>query len=97
MDTLATLIAAGKLRFVGVSNYPGWQLMTAQAAADRPGAPRFVAHQVYYSLIGRAYEADLLPLAADQGVGALVWSPPLGRASCRERVCQYVSHRAVDV
>src|SRR3546814_14212374 len=49
--------------------------MKAQAAADRLGAPRFVAHQVYYSLIGRAYEADLMPLAADQGVGALVWSP----------------------
>ncbi len=75
MDTLATLIAAGKLRYAGVSNYPGWQLMKAQAAADRLGTPRFVAHQVYYSLIGRAYEADLMPLAADQGVGALVWSP----------------------
>jgi aryl-alcohol dehydrogenase-like predicted oxidoreductase len=49
--------------------------MKAQAAADRHGRPRFVAHQVYYSLIGRDYEADLAPLGVDQGVGALVWSP----------------------
>lgn len=75
METLATLIAAGKVRYAGVSNYPGWQLMKAQAIADRHGWPRLVAHQVYYSLIGRAYEADLMPLAADQGIGALVWSP----------------------
>ena len=75
MGTLATLIAAGKLRYAGVSNYPGWALMKAQAAADRHGWPRLVAHQVYYSLIGRAYEAELMPLGADQGVGALVWSP----------------------
>jgi aryl-alcohol dehydrogenase-like predicted oxidoreductase len=75
MGTLDLLIAAGKLRYAGVSNYPGWQLMKAQAAADRHGWPRFVAHQVYYSLIGRAYEAELMPLGADQGIGALVWSP----------------------
>ncbi len=73
--TLDLLIAAGKVRYAGVSNYPGWQLMKAQAVADRQGKPRLVAHQVYYSLIGRAYEADLMPLGADQGVGALVWSP----------------------
>jgi len=75
MATLDRLIAAGKLRYAGVSNYPGWQLMKAQAAADRNGWPRLVAHQVYYSLIGRAYEADLMPLGHDQGIGALVWSP----------------------
>jgi len=75
MATLDTLIAAGKVRYAGVSNYPGWQLMKAQGVADRNGWPRLVAHQVYYSLIGRAYEADLMPLAMDQGVGALVWSP----------------------
>ena len=49
--------------------------MKAQGIAERDARPRFVAHQVYYSLIGRAYEADLMPLAVDQGVGALVWSP----------------------
>jgi aryl-alcohol dehydrogenase-like predicted oxidoreductase len=75
MATLDMLIAAGKLRYAGVSNYPGWQLMKAQAIADRNGWPPFVAHQVYYSLIGRAYEADLMPLGHDQGIGALVWSP----------------------
>ena len=75
MGTLDALITAGKLRYAGVSNYPGWQLMKAQAIADRHGWRRLVAHQVYYSLIGRAYEADLMPLGADQGVGAIVWSP----------------------
>jgi len=75
IGALDTLIAAGKVRYAGVSNYPGWQLMKAQGIADRHGSPRLVAHQVYYSLIGRAYEADLMPVGADQGVGALVWSP----------------------
>lgn len=75
VETLDRLIAAGKVRYTGVSNYPGWQLMKAQATADRLGAPRLVAHQVYYSLIGRAYEHDLMPLGQDQGIGALVWSP----------------------
>lgn len=75
MGTLDMLIAAGKLRYAGVSNYPGWQLMKAQAVADRQGLQRLVAHQVYYSLIGRDYESELMPLAVDQGVGALVWSP----------------------
>jgi len=75
MGTLDRLIAAGKIRYAGVSNYPGWQIMKTQAVADRHGWPRFVAHQVYYSLIGRAYESELMPLAADQGLGALVWSP----------------------
>jgi aryl-alcohol dehydrogenase-like predicted oxidoreductase len=75
MGTLDILVAAGKVRYAGVSNYPGWQLMKAQGVADRNGWPRLIAHQVYYSLIGRAYEADLMPLGADQGVGALVWSP----------------------
>ncbi|MDX6804816.1 aldo/keto reductase [Terrihabitans rhizophilus] len=75
MGTLDQLIRAGKLRYAGVSNYPGWQLMKAQAAADRHGWQRLVAHQVYYSLVGRAYEADLMPLGLDQGIGALVWSP----------------------
>lgn len=65
IGTLDLLIAAGKVRYAGVSNYPGWQLMKAQATADRLGAPRLVAHQVYYSLIGRAYEHDLMPLGRD--------------------------------
>lgn len=73
--TLDSLVRSGKVRYVGVSNYPGWQLMKALGLADRHGWPRFVAHQVYYSLVGRSYEFDLMPLAADQQVGALVWSP----------------------
>ncbi len=75
MGTLDLLIGAGKVRYAGVSNYPGWQVTKAQSIADRHGWPRLVAHQVYYSLIGRAYEADLMPMGIDQGVGALVWSP----------------------
>ncbi|MBB4375339.1 aryl-alcohol dehydrogenase-like predicted oxidoreductase [Bradyrhizobium sp. cir1] len=75
LSTLDTLVCAGKLRYVGVSNFAGWQLMKSLAIADRHGWPRYVAHQVYYSLLGRDYEWELMPLARDQGVGALVWSP----------------------
>jgi aryl-alcohol dehydrogenase-like predicted oxidoreductase len=73
--TLGELVASGKVRYVGASNFSGWQLMKSLAAADRLGQPRHVAHQVYYSLVGRDYEWELMPLARDQGVGALVWSP----------------------
>ncbi|MGY6247046.1 aldo/keto reductase [Bosea thiooxidans] len=75
LSTLDVLVRAGKLRHVGVSNFSGWQLMKSLAAADRHGWPRHVAHQVYYSLVGRDYEWELMPLGLDQGVGALVWSP----------------------
>jgi aryl-alcohol dehydrogenase-like predicted oxidoreductase len=75
LSTLDTLVRAGKLRYVGISNFAGWQLMKSLAIADRHGWPRYVAHQVYYSLLGRDYEWELMPLARDQGVGALVWSP----------------------
>jgi aryl-alcohol dehydrogenase-like predicted oxidoreductase len=75
LSTLDGLIAAGKLRYTGVSNFAGWELMKSLAAADANGHPRYVAHQVYYSLAGRDYEWELMPLGADQGVGALVWSP----------------------
>jgi aryl-alcohol dehydrogenase-like predicted oxidoreductase len=73
--TLDTLIRAGKLRYVGVSNFSGWQLMKSLGIAERHGWPRYVAHQAYYSLVGRDYEWKLMPLGLDQGVGALVWSP----------------------
>ncbi|WP_040592496.1 aldo/keto reductase, partial [Mesorhizobium metallidurans] len=69
------LVRTGKLRYVGVSNFSGWQVMKSLGLADRHGYPRYVAHQVYYSLVGRDYEWELLPLGLDQGVGALVWSP----------------------
>ena len=75
LATLDGLIVAGKIRYVGVSNFAGWQLMKSLGIAGRHGYPRYVAHQVYYSLAGRDYEWELMPLAADQGVGALVWSP----------------------
>jgi len=75
LSTLDTLVRAGKLRYVGVSNFSGWQLMKSLAVAERYGYPRYVANQVYYSLVGRDYESDLLPLGLDQGIGALVWSP----------------------
>jgi aryl-alcohol dehydrogenase-like predicted oxidoreductase len=75
MRTLDDLVRAGKVRYLGVSNFSGWQLMKSQAAADRYGYSRFVANQTYYSLIGRDYEWELMPLGLDQGVGAVVWSP----------------------
>jgi aryl-alcohol dehydrogenase-like predicted oxidoreductase len=77
-ETLATLdglVRAGKLRYIGVSNFSGWHLMKSLAASDRLGLARYVAHQAYYSLVGRDYEWELMPLAIDQGVGTVVWSP----------------------
>ena len=75
LSTLDTLVRAGKIRYVGVSNFSGWHIMKSLAAADRYGYPRYVANQTYYSLIGRDYEWELMPLALDQGLGAVVWSP----------------------
>ncbi|WP_242110685.1 aldo/keto reductase [Luteimonas aquatica] len=75
LSVLDDLVRAGKLRYVGASNFSGWQLMKSLDSAERRGRPRYVAHQVYYSLIGRDYEWELMPLALDQGVGAVVWSP----------------------
>jgi aryl-alcohol dehydrogenase-like predicted oxidoreductase len=75
LDTLNTLVHAGKIRYIACSNFSGWHLMKSLAASDRHGWTRYVAHQVYYSLVGREYEWELMPLALDQGVGALVWSP----------------------
>src|SRR6266849_9464511 len=73
--TLDMLVRAGKVNYVGVSNFSGWQLMKSLGIAAQNGWPRYAAHQVYYSLIGRDYEWELMPLGLDQGVGALVWSP----------------------
>lgn len=75
LSTLDSLVRAGKLRYVGVSNFSGWQVMKSLGLADKHGYPHYVAHQVYYSLVGRDYEWELMPLGLDQGVGALVWSP----------------------
>ena len=75
MATLDDLVRAGKVRYLGASNFSGWQLMKSQAAAERHGRARFVANQAYYSLAGRDYEWELMPLGLDQGLGAIVWSP----------------------
>ncbi len=75
MSTLDDLVRAGMLRYIGVSIFAGWQIMKSLAAADRHGWSRCVASQVYYSLVGRDYEWDLMPLGADQGLRALAWSP----------------------
>jgi aryl-alcohol dehydrogenase-like predicted oxidoreductase len=75
MGALNDLVTAGKIRYIGCSNFSGWHLMKALAISDRYGWPRHVAHQVYYSLIGRDYEWELMPLGLDQRVGAVIWSP----------------------
>ncbi len=75
LQTLGEMVRAGKIRYIGCSNYSGWHLMKALDLSERYGLPRFVAHQAYYSLIGRDYEWELMPLAIDQKVGTVVWSP----------------------
>lgn len=77
-ETLATLdqfVREGKIRYIGCSNFSGWHLMKSLATSDRYGWSRYVAHQAYYSLVGRDYEWELMPLGVDQGVGLIVWSP----------------------
>jgi len=78
LRALEDLVRAGKVRYIGCSNFSGWHLMKSLAASDRYGLPRHVVHQAYYSLIGREYEWELMPLAIDQGVGTFVWSPLAG-------------------
>lgn len=75
LSTLDQLVRDGKVRYIGASNFSGWHLMKSLATSERYGYPRHVAHQIYYSLLNRDYEWDLAPLAEDQGVGAVVWSP----------------------
>jgi len=75
LSTLDSFVRAGKIRYVGVSNFSGWQLMKSLAAAERHHYARYFVQQVYYSLVGRDFELELMPLGLDQGVGAAVWSP----------------------
>jgi aryl-alcohol dehydrogenase-like predicted oxidoreductase len=75
LKTLDTLVQSGKVRYIACSNFSGWHLMKSLSVSERYGWARYVGHQVYYSLIGREYEWELMPLALDQKVGALVWSP----------------------
>jgi aryl-alcohol dehydrogenase-like predicted oxidoreductase len=75
LNTLDDLVRAGKIRYIGCSNFSGWHLMKSLAISEKYGLARYVAHQAYYSLIGRDYEWELMPLGVDQKVGAVVWSP----------------------
>ena len=75
LDTLDGIVRAGKIRYIGCSNFSGWHLMKSLAIADARGLTRYVAHQAFYSLVGREYEWELMPLALDQRVGTVVWSP----------------------
>jgi aryl-alcohol dehydrogenase-like predicted oxidoreductase len=75
LSTLDDLVRAGKIRYLGCSNFSGWHLMKSLAIAEKYGYSRCVAHQAYYSLVGRDYELELMPLGLDQKVGAVVWSP----------------------
>lgn len=78
LSTLDHLVQSGKVRYLTCSNFSGWHLMKSLATADKYGWARYVGHQAYYSLIGRDYEWELMPLALDQKVGTLVWSPLAG-------------------
>src|SRR5208283_2269542 len=75
LGALDDMVHSGKVRYIGCSNFSGWHLMKSLAVSEKYGLSRFVAHQAYYSLIGRDYEWELMPLALDQKVGAVVWSP----------------------
>ncbi|UJW35154.1 aldo/keto reductase [Saccharothrix sp. AJ9571] len=78
LEALDTLVRSGKVRYLGVSNYAGWQLMKALSVADARGYQRFVSNQIYYSLESRDAEYELVPLSVDQGLGIMVWSPLAG-------------------
>jgi aryl-alcohol dehydrogenase-like predicted oxidoreductase len=78
LEALDLLVRSGKVRYVGASNYASWQLMKALATSERLSLPRFVSQQIYYSLQAREAEYELIPLAVDQGLGVLVWSPLAG-------------------
>src|ERR1700683_3800238 len=78
LEALQYLVDTGKVRYVGVSNYTGWQLMKALGTAEREHLPRFVSQQIYYSLQERSAEYELIPLSIDQGLGTLIWSPLAG-------------------
>ncbi|HLX62265.1 MAG TPA: aldo/keto reductase [Planctomycetota bacterium] len=75
LGVLDDLVRAGKIRYIGCSNFSGWHLMKSLAISERYGLSRYVAHQAYYSLVSREYEWELMPLSLDQKVGAVVWSP----------------------
>jgi aryl-alcohol dehydrogenase-like predicted oxidoreductase len=75
LGVMDDLVRAGKLRYIGCSNFSGWHLMKSLATSEKYGLARYVAHQAYYSLIGRDFEWELMPLGLDQKIGTMVWSP----------------------
>lgn len=75
LRTLDDLVSSGKVRYISCSNFSGWHLMKSLAVSERYGWSRYTAHQAYYSLVGREYEWELMPLALDQKIGTIVWSP----------------------
>lgn len=75
LSALDHLIQSGKISYIGCSNFSGWHLMKSLAISEKHGLARYIAYQGYYSLIGRDYEEELMPLGVDQGVGLMVWSP----------------------
>jgi aryl-alcohol dehydrogenase-like predicted oxidoreductase len=78
LSALDALVRSGKVRYIGSSNYTGWQLMKSLWISDRDGLESFVSQQIYYSLQARDAENELVPIAIDQGLGILVWSPLAG-------------------
>ncbi|HEX3008473.1 MAG TPA: aldo/keto reductase [Bacteroidales bacterium] len=75
LRTLDDLVQSGKVRYIACSNFSGWHLMKSLAISEKYGWNKYIAHQVYYSLINREYEWELMPLAKDQNIGAIIWSP----------------------
>ena len=104
LRTLDDLVRAGKIRYIGVSNFSGWHLMKSLAIAEKYGLNRYVAHQAYYSLVGREFEWELMPLGLDQRVGTVVWSPlgwgrltgKLRRGQPKPEVSRLNNQRSVD-
>jgi len=78
LHAIDELVRAGKVRYVGCSNFSGWHLMKSLCLSEQHGLPRYIAHQAYYSLVSRDYEWELMPLALDQRIGTVVWSPLAG-------------------
>lgn len=94
LRALDDLITAGKIRYIGCSNFSGWHVMKSLAVSEKYGLARYVVYQGYYSLIGRDYEEELMPLCLDQGVGTMVWSPlGWGRLTGKIRLGQDQSGR----
>lgn len=80
MATLNDFVSSGKVRYIAASNFPSWHLMKSLSHSEKHGLTKYIGHQVYYSLVGRDVEFELLPLGLDQGVGTIVWSPLAGGA-----------------